>query len=129
MIYVTDTHPFLWYLSEDRKLSKTAKSIFDKAETGNATIVIPTIVLAESLYILEKERSAVKFKDIVRKIEIGWNYTTIPLDIRIIKRIEELTKLSELHDRIIVASADTLKVDLITKDDKIKKSGYVKTIW
>ncbi len=48
---------------------------------------------------------------------------------RIIKRIEELTKLPELHDRIIVASADILKAGLITKDENIKKSGYVKTIW
>ncbi len=129
MIYVTDTHSFLWYLSEDKKLSKTAKSVFDEAEKGNATIVIPTIVLAESLHILEKERAIGKFGSIIRKIEIGWNYTTIPLDMRIIKRIEELTKLPELHDRIIVASADILKAGLITKDENIKKSDYVKTIW
>lgn len=129
MIYVTDTHPFLWYLSEDKRLSKAAKSVFDEAEDGNATIVIPTIALAESLHILEKERVAVKFKDIVRKIEIGWNYTAIPLDMKIIKRVEEFTRLPELHDKIIAASADVLKADLITKDDEIKKSGYVKTIW
>ncbi len=55
MIYVTDTHSFLWYLSEDKKLSKTAKSVFDEAEKGNATIVIPTIVLAESLHILDRK--------------------------------------------------------------------------
>ena len=129
MLYVTDTHPFLWYLSEDKRLTKTAKSVFDEAEDGNVIIVIPTIVLAESLHILEKERVAVKFKDIVRKIEIGWNYTTIPLDMRIVKRIEEFTKLPELHDKIIAASADILKAELITKDDEIKKSGYVKTVW
>ena len=57
MIYVTDTHSFLWYLSEDKRLSKNAKSVFDKAENDSAVIVIPTIVLAESL-------------------QIGWNYTT-----------------------------------------------------
>ncbi len=129
MIYVTDTHSFLWYLSGDKRLGKGAKSVFDKAENGDATIVIPTIVLAESLYILEKENAIMKFKDIIKKVEIGWNYTTISLDMQIIKRIEDLTKLSELHDRIIVASADILNADLITKDENIKKSGYVKTIW
>jgi predicted nucleic acid-binding protein len=129
MIYVADTHPFLWYLSGDKRLGKAVKLVFDEAEDGNATIAIPTIVLAESLHILEKERAAVKFKEIVKKIEVGWNYTAIPLDMRIIKRIEEFTKLPELHDRIIAATADVLKADLITKDGEIKKSGYVKTIW
>ena len=70
-----------------------------------------------------------KFDDILEKLDIAWNYTTIPLDMTIIKRIGELTKLPELHDRIIVASADILKAGLITNDEAIKKSGYVKIIW
>ncbi|MBI2972051.1 MAG: PIN domain-containing protein [Candidatus Aenigmarchaeota archaeon] len=129
MVYVTDTHPFLWYLAEDKRLSKAAKVVFDSVEAGNATIIVPTIVLAESLHILEKGRFSVKFMDIVRKIDEGWNYSAIPLDVRVIKRIEELTKLSELHDRIIVASADILGAELITKDAAIKQSGYVRTVW
>lgn len=129
MIYVTDTHPFLWYLSEDDRLSKTAKSAFDMAESGGATIIIPTIVLAESMHVLGKGQFAIRFEDIIKKAETGWNFTTMPLDISIIKRIENLTKLPELHDRIIVATADILKSELITRDRAIKKSGYVKTIW
>ena len=46
MIFVADTHSFLWYLSEDSRLGKKAKSIFELAEKGEATIAVPTIVLA-----------------------------------------------------------------------------------
>ena len=130
MIYVTDTHPFLWYISEDERLSKRAGSIFDDAENGNVTIVVPTIVLAESLYLIEEERLLkIKFTDVISKLEIGRNYTTIPLNIKVIKKVEELKKIKELHDRIIVASASILNAELITKDETIIKTGYVKTIW
>ena len=128
MFYVTDTHAFLWYLSQDSKLSKNAKAIFDLAEKGENTIIVPTIVLAESLHILEKERSSIKFQELVRLMEIGSNYTILPLDLTVIKKAEEL-KLPELHDRIVAASAAVLNVPLITKDKAIIRSGYVKTIW
>lgn len=40
MFYVTDTHPFLWYLTDDNRLSRIAKEIFDKTEKGEATIIL-----------------------------------------------------------------------------------------
>ena len=129
MFYVSDTHSFLWYLSEDEKLGNNAKSVFDEAENGNVVIIVPTIVLAESLYIIEKQKFNMKFVDILKKLSIGWNYTTMPLDMDVIRRIEELRKLPELHDRIIVASANIIGASLITNDEAIKKSDYVKTIW
>ena len=129
MVYVTDTHPFLWYLAEDKRLSANAKKIFDKAEAGNEIIVVPTIVLAESMHILEEKRLLLKFKDIVKKLEIGLNYTSIPLDLKVIKASEDLEKLKELHDKIIVASAKVLDCPLITKDRGIKNSNYVKAVW
>lgn len=98
-------------------------------EKGEATIVIPTIVLAEAMHILEKERVSLKFKELLSTVEIGWNYTTLPLDLQIIKRANELKRLHEIHDRIITASANIINAELITKDEGIKKSGYVKTVW
>lgn len=62
-------------------------------------------------------------------IEISSNYTTLPLDLTIIKKTEELKRLHEIHDRIITASANIINAEPITKDEGIKKSGYVKTIW
>ena len=49
MYYVTDTHSFLWYLMDSPKLSRKAKSVFDLADTGNAIIIIPAIVLLECM--------------------------------------------------------------------------------
>ena len=103
--------------------------IFDQAEEGEASIAVPTIVLAEALYLIEKKRVTLKLKEVLRKLEIGWNYTTIPLDLRLVARMEAVGRLLELHDRIIVASAALLGAPLITKDEAIRRAKYVQTLW
>lgn len=47
MIFVTDSHAFLWYLANDERLGKNANKVFLKAEMGEAIIFIPTIALKE----------------------------------------------------------------------------------
>ena len=129
MFFVTDTHSFIWYMAEDKRLGKLAEEKFNLAEKGKAIILIPTIVLAEILYILEKKNYNMKFRDIINKIEFSWNFKIMPLDLRIIKEIVNLRKLNDLHDRIIVASALVMNAGLITKDESIKRSRYVEVIW
>ncbi len=129
MTYVADTHAFLWYLAEDKRLGSSARQIFDSAERGEATIFVPTIVLAESLHILEKKRVKLQFQDIFRKLAAGTNYTTMPLDFEVVSRMAGFAQELELHDRILVASASLLGAVLITKDEAIRKTGYVQTAW
>lgn len=129
MAYVTDTHSLLWYLSEDARLSKKAKSIFDETEAGKTRIIIPIIVLAECMYVMEKERVQMKFRDMISRIENSRNYVIVPADLSIIKIAESLNSLPELHDRMIVATARLLNAELITRDAAIKNSGYVRIIW
>jgi predicted nucleic acid-binding protein len=53
--YVTDTMGLVLRI-EKRKLTRTARSIFDAAESGQATLYIPALVFAEILYLSEKGR-------------------------------------------------------------------------
>ena len=71
MIYIADTHSLIWFLAEDSNLSKKAKEIFDYAEIGKNAIVIPTIVLAELLYMCEQKQAPDKFSEIIKKIKIA----------------------------------------------------------
>ena len=68
MIYVTDTHSFLWYLSQEDRLGRNALNAFDEAEKGNATILVPTIVLAEAFYVCKAKGTSVKFSELLEKI-------------------------------------------------------------
>ncbi len=112
--YVTDTHPFVWYLADDARLSSDARMAFDRADSGEATIIIPAIALAEAVYLAEKERIETKTDLIFGIVENALNHRVY---------------LSEIHDKSIVATARHLGFELITKDGKIRDSGYVPTIW
>ncbi|MDD5473089.1 MAG: hypothetical protein PHU34_02965 [Candidatus Methanoperedens sp.] len=91
-IFVTDTHALLWYLTDDEKLGIRAREVFEKADTGEVDIVIPTTVLAEALFITEKHRVDIQFIDIIENIQNSSNYLLHPLDIDVIMKCHELKK-------------------------------------
>ncbi len=128
-MFISDTHSLIWYLTEDSKLGKKALKIFEASDSGKETIIIPTIVLAELLHICEKKKIGVKFNHILEKLKDSLNYVVYNLDFNIILKIKDLTKIPDLHDRIIVATARIIKAKVITKDTIIKKSNYVNIIW
>ncbi len=65
----------------------------------------------------------------MKKIEENPHYNILPLDVEIVKQLTSMKQIPELHDRIISASAILIQAKLLTKDEKIVKSGYVETIW
>jgi len=54
-MYITDTHGFVWYLTDDPRLGKRAKRIFEACDNNQEVIVIPTIVLIESSSSLKRK--------------------------------------------------------------------------
>jgi len=128
-IFVTDTHALLCYLTEDKRLGKKALKILEKADIGDAEIIIPTTVLAEALFITEKHKVDIKFMDIIEEIENSSNYFIHPLDLEVILKCHELLKIPELHDRVIVATSLLLDAKLITKDAIITDSNIIEVVW
>ena len=104
-------------------------SIFAKADKGEAIIIVPTIVLAEMIYICEKKKVELNAKQIINKIKKSLNYIPYNLDIEILEEIFSIKNISEMHDRIITAVTLITKAILITKDKEIIKSGKTRTIW
>jgi len=129
VLFVTDTHALIWFLTMPEKLGLLAKKAFEEAEEGKATIIIPTIVLAELLYLLEKKKANKDFGKIVEKVEKSSNYTVASLDMEVLKRVEIIKNIPELHDRIITATALIFNAKIITKDSQIAKSKNVGVVW
>ena len=67
MKYVVDTHSLVWYLTDDNKLSDNVIQILDQKDSSD-TIIVPTIVLAEILYINKKGKISNSFEDTVKSI-------------------------------------------------------------
>ena len=129
MYYITDTHSLIWYLTNGKRLSRKAYLIFEGCDRGEEIIVIPTIVLAEIIYICEKKRLNIEFKSILEKINNSLNYQPLSLTLDIILKIIDMIEIPDMHDRIIIASTSMIDGILITKDRTIRKSNLVKTLW
>ncbi|NLY04593.1 MAG: type II toxin-antitoxin system VapC family toxin [Candidatus Atribacteria bacterium] len=119
----------MWYFTGSKKLGQKALEVFRNSLSGKSIIFIPTIVLAEIIDIIEKKRISVNYEELLDEIEKGSNFEIYPLDVNVLKTLKEIKGISELHDKIIVATAKLLEAKVITKDADIQSSNMVKTIW
>ncbi|MGA1825415.1 MAG: type II toxin-antitoxin system VapC family toxin [bacterium] len=128
MNFVTDTHSLVWNFTEDHRLGKKALNIFEQT-VKEGRIIVPTIILAEIMFIAKRGRITLTFKETLKKREDYENFNIVPLDIEILKITDNIEAEMEMHDKLIVATALYYEAKLIAKDKCIGKSGAVKTIW
>lgn len=126
-VYVADTHALLWYLADSPRLSSAAKQTFNKAEAGQATVVVPAIVLAELIWTILKGRISVDLRQVLATVQK--HYTTTSLEPSDVLKLPALSSILEMHDRLIVAETLRRHANLITKDEVITRSGLVSVIW
>ena len=129
MIYLADTHALIWYLNEDQRLSAPARTIFEKSEQGEASIIITTISLLELLYTCKKRNYLLQFTEILRRLHQSINYVVYDLDLSVVMVCTKLDTIEEMHDRIITATAKLIDATVITVDKNIRDSGYVEVLW
>lgn len=131
--YVTDTHPLLWHILSDIRLSEAAQAIFADADAGLHQILVPSIVLVEAIYLSERKRIDPAALDrLFALLDVTpANYTIIPLDAEVVRtlRTVDRAKVPEMPDRIIVATAKHLGVELVTKDRTVTAAGIVSIMW
>lgn len=127
--YTVDTHALIWHLADLPFISKNAAQCLDKADDGDAFIIVPTIVLAEALFLSKKKRFAFDYAALISQMATSTSYSIYPFDFEILLQLEKLDAIPELHDRIIVATALVTSSTRITKDQSIISSRLVPTVW
>ena len=110
-------------------MSEEAEKIFDSAERGDNTIVVPSIVVAESIYIAEKRGYSLQMMNIIEDLEISSNYTIGPMNYSILRELTNDDRGFSIHDNIIVHTAEKKGHKIISRDDKIQKKAEVEVIW
>ena len=129
---IADTHAIVWYLFADSRLSSTAKTFIETASAENNQIGFSSLTLAEIVYLIEKERIPKEtFARLITALDQSDSVLTeIVFDRRVAETLSrvERSKIPELPDRIIAATAVYLGVPLISRDGKIHVSG-IETIW
>ncbi len=122
-LYVTDSHSLIWYLLDSPKLSFNASEVFKTVEQGRANLLIPAIVIAEIIYIVQSGKVQADLDNLLLKIQESDNFHISPLGLDVLICLKEQTEISEMHDRLIVCEALLKKGKIITKDKQIKDSG------
>lgn len=129
MYIVTDTHPWVWFLTANSRLSSRAKSILSDS---NNVIIVPSIVMMEIKYLYQKKRISLAFEEALEKIETAKNIILYPLDISIATIAP--TNL-DIHDAIIVGTVIHLSrefdqpVSLVSMDKAVADSRLIPVIW
>lgn len=129
MYIVTDTHPWVWFLTASPRLSQKAKSIL--SDQSNL-IILPSIVMIEIKYLYQHKRITLSFEEALQQVETSENILLHPLDISVVT----IAPISlDIHDAIIVGTtirafgefAQT--VSLVTIDKAIMDSNRVPVVW
>jgi PIN domain nuclease of toxin-antitoxin system len=129
---VADTHAIIWYIFDDARLSKKARSFLDDAAKDGHLVGVSTITLAEIVYLSEGGR--IHLDTLTRLVAALDNprnvLTEIPFDRHIALTLSRVDRgvVPDLPDRIIAATALRLNVPLITRDGKIRLPD-LQTVW
>lgn len=130
--YVLDTHPLVWYLEGNPRLSQKAKAIID--DPGN-DLVLPIIALAEAAFIVERGRTSIPSpSDLLISVQSDPRLEVYPLTMTILQQSLGAATIPEMHDQLILATATQLRilghtVVLLTKDAFIARSGLIPIVW
>ncbi len=129
---VLDTHVWIWWLSNKEKLSDHALQHIEQAVV-ESSLVLSSISTWEIAMLVEKNRLdlSINVRDWIRKTE-GLSFVQfVPMDNTILLRSVELP--GKFHadpaDRMIVATALTMGLPIVTKNKKIQSYSPVETIW
>jgi len=135
--FVADTHALAWYLTDDPRLGEDARRTFERAERGDgsALVIVPTIVLAELLYLARK--GVVSWQEVLQAVsKIHWSGSGFEfhgLGVRDILTMHHLMTTErldlEMHDLIILAAAYARAGGVLTVDALLRRQTLVPTVW
>ena len=132
MIYVTDTHPLIfWATDRKERLGRRARRVFQESERGKHSIVVPIVVFEETARLIEKKviQLTASFRHWAEELDRSTNFQIQPYTIEILLEAVPLHLIHDPADRVIVATARRLGYPLITADEAIQDGKWVETVW
>jgi PIN domain nuclease of toxin-antitoxin system len=132
VIYVTDTHPLIfWSSNRKNRLGNRARRILQETEQGKHSIVVPIIVLEKINRLAERKivRLNVPFRRWTEELERSVNFLIQAYTLEILLESISLAAIRDPADRAIVATARHLRCPLITADELIQDGDWVDTVW
>lgn len=127
-----DTHAWVWWLSDPRRLSSTARKAADEAARGDGAHV-SCISTWEVAMLAARGRLdlTMDVADWLARAEALPYFRFHPVDNPVALRAVLLPEPfhRDPADRIIVATALSLGAAVVTADDRLRRYPHVRTVW
>jgi PIN domain nuclease of toxin-antitoxin system len=130
-VILIDSHIVVWLAGEPERISRKAHEAISAARQDGSGLGIAGITLWEVAMLLTRGRITAKISLESLLKEIEENFVVIPLTSRIAARSMEFAGSypKDPADRIIGATAVVEGLSLVTRDERIRASREVPTIW
>jgi PIN domain nuclease of toxin-antitoxin system len=131
-VAVTDSHALIWYaIGPGRRLGRAARTLFARAERGEATIYVPTFVLVEIAEAIRRGglRFDGGFSRWARALLGSGGFVAADLTADVVLEADGLYAIRERSDRLIAATAVNLECPLITRDPALSRVPSLTTVW
>ena len=116
-------------LQVPERLSAAASAVFQLAETGNATVVVPAIVVAQFHHLSARLGSPLEPLALLEALDSVSGIELSELGRAQMERLDRFREVSEMHDQLIAAEADALGAPVVTRDEALAASDQVATVW
>lgn len=129
---VLDTHVWVWWLSDPKRLSRKVAGLVERKASDKALYVSSISVWEVCLLSLRgRLKLSLDVRDWIVRAESLPYFQFVPPDNSILVRSAFLPEPfhADPADRIIVATALTLEAPIVTKDRKIHDYPAAKSIW
>jgi PIN domain nuclease of toxin-antitoxin system len=131
-VILLDTHAVLWLVIEPERLSRRAASAIRRARAGDG-IAIADITLLELAVLFERGvvRSQGTLESALLQVIQGAGAIVRPITAQIAALASQfpVDYPRDPADRLIGATARAEGIPLVTRDEKIRHSPWLKTIW
>lgn len=127
--YVVDAHALLWSIQEPYRLPPRVRDIFQAAEAGAVTLVLPAIAATELQRYYWKKNPTRADADLSYALHQVRGLLVAPLDLEQIVMMSQFPDIRDIHDQLIAVEARYRNLPLITSDQKLRDTPGLQTIW
>ena len=126
---ILDTHACVYALAAPARLGAVARRLLQQVEAGRLTAWIPAAVVAELVLLKELGRVHIGLPELRTAMEGAASLRFLALDLRQLDEFAAHLTLRDPFDRFIVSACRVLDGRLVTKDEALRRSGLVRTVW